>query len=97
MRMRAHLPPALARAASALGILLLVAACGQSGSDPEQAADDAMEEAGEAAEEMNEAASRTMEEAADRAEEMGEAARRKAEEAGDAVEEAADDMTDAPN
>jgi hypothetical protein len=97
MSMRIFLPAALARAGAGLGILLLVAACGPSESGPEQAADDAMEEAGDATEEMNEAASRTMEEAGDTAEELGEAARRQAEEAGDAVEEAADGMTDGSN
>ena len=97
MSMRRFLPAALARTGAGFGVLLLVAACGQSGSGPEQAADDAMEEAGDTAEEMNEAASRAMEEAGDQAEEIGEAARRKAEEAGDAVEEAADEMTDGQN
>lgn len=97
MHLLRELPSATARTLGAFLVLASLTACGQSGSGPEQAADDAMEETGDAAEEMNEAASRTMEEAGDRAEEMGEAARRKAEEAGDAVEEAADDMTDPSN
>ncbi|MEE4384098.1 MAG: hypothetical protein V2J02_19025 [Pseudomonadales bacterium] len=97
MHLLRELPYLTARTLVAFLVLASLTACGQSGSGPEQAADDAMEEAGEAAEEMNEAASRTMEEAADRAEEMGEAARRKAEEAGDAMEDAADEMTDDPN